>query len=597
MLSRRFTPRRLCPLARPTLALFLVLTLPAIAPAAQQDAPTEAPNEAPATLPESAILRAALTATRTPSLRAQVSRDSAIINDLVYNQDQQADAPASGADNETYELSLLDAVELALRNNLTVQIQRYNPDNTFEGIAAARAPFETNLTFTIPQTFSRSVTPQTNQTQGADVLSNETFSGGFTWQETLEWGTNYSVGWNSSRSVNNSQFNTFNPNLSSNVRFNISQPLLRNFGDVNRTGIYVAMNSYESSKEGFRGQVQQIIFQTVNAYWQLRAAIEQVSVQEETLALNEQQLARNMIQVEIGTLAPIETVQAEQSAESSRLALINAQLQMENAQDALKQLINFDSVVDDPFILDLTPTDQAESTVAAINLAQAIDVALANDPALVQQRINVRNAELQLDQARNALLPNLTVNAGMTLQGRGGDRIIRGGLGGDVTEIQEAGFSTALAQIFSGDFNAWNIGLNLSFPLHNYSAKAGAARASIGERQARTSLEQRVQQVSYAVRQQVRTVENLVLQVQSSALNTQLAERQTTAEQRKFEVGTSTNFQVLTFQQTYSNAQLRELQVVLQLQQAIAQLEQVKGTLLQSYGVTIEEAGRGGGRR
>ena len=597
MLSRNFTPRRLRTLARTTLALVLVLALPAIAPAAQQDAPAAPPAESAATPPASAILRVALTATGGSSLRAQLSRDSDVIKDLVYNQDQQTDARASGSGDEPYELSLLDAVELALRNNLTVQIQRYNPENSYEGIDAARAQFDTNLTFTIPQTFQRSITPQTVQTQGADVLSNESFSGGFTWSENLEWGTNYSVSWNSSRSVTNNTFSTFNPNLSSNVRFNISQPLLRGFGDVNRAGIYVAMNSYESSREGFRGQVQQIIFNTVNSYWQLRAAIEQVAVQEQTLALNEQQLARNLIQVEIGTLAPIETVQAEQSAESSRLALINARLQMENAQDALKQLINFDAVVDDSLAFDIVPTDEAESSVAPINAAQAIEVALANDPTLIQQRINVRNAALQLDQARNLLLPNLTVNAGMTLQGRGGDRIIRGGLGGDVTEIQEAGFTTALAQIFSGDFNAWNIGLNLSFPLHNYSAKAGAARASISERQARTTLEQRIQQVSYAVRQQVRTVENLVLQVQSSALNTQLALRQTTAEQRKFEVGTSTNFQVLTFQQTYSNAQLGELQVVLQLQQAIAQLEQVKGTLLQSYGVTIDDAGRGGGRR
>ena len=597
MRSRNFTPKRLRTLARPTLALLLVLTLPAIAPAAQQNAPAETPDESAVTPPESAILRAALIATGRSSLRAQVAHDSALIKDLVYGQDQQSDPGGPGSGGETYELSLLDAVELALRNNLTVQIQRYTPDNTYEGIGAARAQFETNLTFQLPQTFSRSVTPQTNQTQGADVLSSENFSGGFTWAENLEWGTNYSVSWNSSRTVSNNTFSTFNPNLSSNVRFNISQPLLRNFGDVNRTGIYVAMNSYESSKEGFRNQVQGIIFQTVNAYWQLRSAVENIDIRQQAVDLAEQQLQRNRIQVEIGTLAPIETVQAEQSAESARLGLINAQLLLENAQDTLKQFINFDALVDDPFARDIVPTDEAESSVAPIDVEQAIEVALANDPTLIQQRINVRNAELQLDQARNALLPNLTLNAGMTLSGRGGDRIIRGGLGGDVSEIQEAGFTTALSQVFSGDFNSWNVGLALTFPLHNYSAKAGAARASISERQSRTTLQQRIQQVTYAVRQQVRTVENLVRQVQSSALNAQLAERQLIAEQRKFEVGTSTNFNVLTFQNTFANAQLSELQAVLSLQQAIAQLEQVKGTLLQNFGVTIEDAGRGGGRR
>ena len=95
----------------------------------------------------------------------------------------------------------------------------------------------------------------------------------------------------------------------------------------------------------------------------------------------------------------------------------------------------------------------------------------------------------------------------------------------------------------------------------------------------------------------MRTVENLARQVQSATLSRQLAERQLNAEQRKFEVGTSTNFQVLTFQNQFSNSQLSELQASLSLQQAIAQLEQVKGTLLQSLGVTIEDAGRGGGTR
>ena len=330
---------------------FLVLTLPAIAPAAQQNAPAETPDDPALTPPESSILRAALTATGRSSLRAQVSLDSAIIKDLVYGQDQQGGSRDTGLRPGDVRAEPPDAVELALRNNLTVQIQRYNPENSYEGIDAARAQFDTNLTFQIPQTFSRSVTGQTVQTAGADVITSESFRGGFTWSENLEWGTNYSIGWNGSRSVNNNQFNTFNPTLTSGLNFTINQPLLRNFGDVNRTGIYVAMNSYESSKEGFRGQVQQIIFNTVNAYWQLRAAIEQIGVRQQALDLAEEQLARNNIQVEIGTLAPIETVQAETQAENARLQLVGAQLQLDNNLDALKQLVNFDSVVDDPFAL------------------------------------------------------------------------------------------------------------------------------------------------------------------------------------------------------------------------------------------------------
>jgi HAE1 family hydrophobic/amphiphilic exporter-1 len=528
-----------------------------------------------------------------PDLRAAASRDSEIIRDLVY----QADERMPAGQRQAYELSLLDAVELALRNNLSVQVARYGPQSSFEGINASRAPFDTNLSFSIPSSFSRGTQPTTNQTQGGDVITSQGLNGGFQWSENLEWGTNYSLSWTSSRSSNNNQFATFNPSFSSGLRGQINQPLLQGFGEVNRTGIRVAMNSYDQSIEQFRGSVQNIIAQVVSAYWNLRGQAEGVRVQEESLELAEQQLARNEIQVEIGTLAPIETVQAETSVAASRLSLIQAQNQLENAQDQLKELINFDTVVDDPFAYDLVATEEPEQTVAAIDAEEAVSVALENDPQLIQQRIGLRSAELQLNQAENSLLPNLSVNASFNLQGRGGTRIIRsGGLGGEETEIIETGFGTAISQVFSGDFNTWSVGASLTFPLHNYSAKASAARARISQNQQMTQFEQRRQQITYDIRQQVRNVQNLVQQVQTATLRRELADRQLQAEQRKFEVGTTTNFQVLTFQRDFSNAQLAELQAIINLQGAIAQLELSKGTLLQYFGVQLGDAGTGGGQ-
>jgi len=357
------------------------------------------------------------------------------------------------------------------------------------------------------------------------------------------------------------------------------------------------MNQYDQSIEQFRSSVQNTIAQAVQAYWNLRAQAEVVLVNQEALRLAEQQLARNRIQVEIGTLAPIETVQAETQAANASLSLIQAQNALETAQDTLKELINFDVVADDPFAYDLVASEEPEETVPPIDVAAAIRAALDNDPPLIQQRIGLRSAELSLAQAQNTLLPSLTVNGSFNLQGRGGTRIIRtGGIGGEEVEIIETGFGTAIGQVFSGDFNTWSIGATLSFPLHNYSAKAGAARAEISQRQALTQFEQRRQQVTYDVRQQVRNVENLVRQVETSILSRELADRQLQAEQRKFEVGTSTNFQVLTFQNTFSSAQLRELQAIISLQTAIAQLELTKGTLLQYFGVQIGDAGTGGGR-
>jgi len=497
-------------------------------------------------------------------------------------------------DRPTLELSVLDAVETALRYNLQVQVSRFNQESSFEGIKAAKAPFDPQLSFQLPQSFQRSTSPTTDQTQGADILTSENFSGGFSFNEQLEWGTNWSVNWNGSRNVSNNQFSTVNPTIRSGLSFNVTQPLLRNFGSVNRTGILVARNTYTSSREAFRFQVQNQIQQVYNAYWNLVGAVRQLEVNQEALSLALQQLRRNRIQVDIGTLAPIETVQSEQQTESAKVSVITSQNTLENAQDTLKQLLNLQAVRDDWRRVFIVATDEPDATVDPVDLEEAIATALDNDPNLRQGRIGLESVRLQLDQARNQLLPSVNLNASLNLAGVSGDQIIRsGGFGGGVVDVVEGGFTDALSQVFSGDFNTWSVGLQVQLPLHNWSAEAAHARATISERQQVTSLEQQRQQVVFAVRQAVRNLQNGARQVQAARVARDLAERQLEAENRRFEVGTSTNFQVLQFQRTLNQQQLSELQAIVGLAQARAQLEVAKGTLLDFFGVSIQEAGRG----
>jgi len=587
---------------RPALAVGIALTLALTFAVSSTSAAATA-----GLVPSTALANAALSIPQqpqqqaeSPDLRAAVSRDSEIIKNLVYTADAQQQATdQQPADNrQPYELSLLDAVELALRNNLSVQVARYNPQSSFEGINGARGQFDPSLSFSIPSSFSRGTSPTTNQTQGGDIITQQNLSGGFQWSENLQWGTQYSINFSNNRSSTNNQLSTFNPSLSSNLRGQISQPLLRGFGEVNKTSILVSMNSYDQSLENFRASVQNVIAQVVQAYWSLRAQTAVLEVRQEALRLAEQQLERNRIQVEIGTLAPIEMVQAETQQANARLSLIQTQNALETAQDTLKEAINFDVVVDDPFAYNLVPTDEPERDAPPVDVVAAIQTALDNDPTLASQRIGLRTAELNLRQAKNNLLPNLNVNASFNLQGRGGTRLIRGGeFGGDVVEVITTPYTTSLAQMLSGDFNTWSIGATLTLPIYNRSAKASAARSEISQRQALTQYEQRRQQVTYDVRQQVRNIQNLVEQVTNATLSRDLADRQLQAEQRKFEVGTSTNFNVLQFQNQFSSAQLNEVQAIINLQTAIAQLELTKGTLLQYFGVRLGDAGTGGGQQ
>ncbi|MFQ5742940.1 MAG: TolC family protein [Acidobacteriota bacterium] len=577
---------------RPLLACLLVLSLPQLAPATEKDAATDSPEpvaEAPAELPLAALVRAALSA-RSKLVRSALDPDSKLLQEMVAQEREQQQQ-----ERPKHELSLLDAVEMALRNNLTVRVNRFNQDVQFESIMANRAQFDPQIQFDAPQSFSRRTTPQSTQLGGASVLSTETFQGGFSFNETLEWGTRWNASWNAQRRLTNATFSTRNPTFTSNLNFSVTQPLLRNFGRVNRTGILVAQNNFSVSREQFREQVQTTILQAYQAYWNLVGAIDTLQVRQEALDLAEQQLRRNRIQVEIGTLAPIETVQAEQSAENARFQLIQAQNALEDAQDNLKQFLNIEEAIPGGRDLELVPTDEPESTAEPIDVEAAIATALGNDPQLRQQRITRDSRRLQLKQARNALLPNVDFTGTLGFTGLGGPQLIRGGgLGsGQTAEILPGGFSDALSQLFSGEFNNWSVGLTVTLPMHNYQARAQHAQASINERQTLAQLADREQQVMYAVRRAARAVESGARQVAAAQVATELSERQLQAEQRKFEVGTSTNFNVLNFQDQLSNARLSELQALIAFNNARAQLEQAKGTLLKSLGVSVQEAGRG----
>lgn len=495
------------------------------------------------------------------------------------------------------ELTVLDAVETALRHNLDVQVERFDQESSRDAIMAQRARFDPTLTFRVPQSFQRSSRVTTDQIEGADILTTESFGGGFSFSETLEWGTTWSVNWTAGRTVTNSALQRINPSVDSSLRFNVTQPLLQGFGSVNRAPIVVAQNNYARSREAFRGQVQSRIQLVYNAYWDLQTAIRQLQVDQESLQLALQQHERSLIQVEIAALAPVETVQTRRQVSSARLRVVGARNDVESSLDELKELLNLEAVRDDWDELFVVPVDEPEETVGEIDVDEAVAVALENDPNLRQLRIGLDNSRLDLEQSRDELLPSVDLSLDVGLSGQGGDEIVRSAtLGGAVLDVVEGGFGDAVGQLFSGDFRNWSVGLSVVLPLHNWAARSRHGQAIVGERQQLAELRRRERQIVFDVREAVRDLGNLVEQVEVAREAAELARLQLEAEQLKFQVGDSSNFQVLDFQNDLNGARAQELQAVTALARARVQLELAKGTVLEFFGVSIQEAGRGGRR-
>ena len=339
--------------------------------------------------------------------------------------------------------------------------------------------------------------------------------------------------------------------------------------------------------------VQQIIFQVYQAYWELVFAQRDLEVKKLSLDLARQQLERNRIQVEIGTLAPIETIQAEQQVASRELQMTQAEVALKDAEDDLKRLINVEAASPNGWNVRIVPSDEPVVETAPIDVEAAIAEALEHDPQLLQDRINLDTRELNIRVARNQLLPQVNFTGSIRLSGLGGDRLITaGGLGsGSLIEVQKGGFRDALRNMISGDFRNWSLGLTVSFPLNNWGARAQHAQAVINQQSALAQIADREQQLRVDVMKAARAVETGMQQVRQAQVARELAERQLEAEERKFAVGSTTNFQVLDFQRQLADARSAELRAIINFNNALARLEQAKGTLLESLGVSIAEAG------
>ena len=255
-------------------------------------------------------------------------------------------------------------------------------------------------------------------------LDTHTATWDFGYQQGFHWGTNLSVGFNNTRDTSTSRFQTRSPQLKSNFRAAISQPLLSGFGLLPNTRfIRIARNNRQISDVAFKLQVITTVNQIQNIYWDLVNAYENVKVQQDSVALAQKTLSDNKKQVEIGTLAPIEVVRAQSVVATNQQALILAQTNLQLEQLLIKNALSRTLV--DPVLADaeVIPTDtmsvpENESVVPTQDL---VNEAIANRAELAESRIDLTNRDINTRSAKNALLPTLNLFAYYGGSGLGGD--------------------------------------------------------------------------------------------------------------------------------------------------------------------------------
>jgi outer membrane protein TolC len=450
--------------------------------------------------------------------------------------------------------------------------------------------------------FQHQTTPQTSAfLTGTNSFIQRNDVGSFTYNQGWLTGTTLSLGYSGTSSSANNRSADFNPSTQGSLTLQVTQHLLQGFGfAVNSRQIHIARNQRELSDLVFKQQVITTVTAVINLYWDLVAFNEDVRVKQQALAASEKLYNDNKKQVEVGTLAPIAIVQAEAEVASRQQDLTVSETQVLQQETILKNALSRNGVAS-PSVADasIVPTDQMN--MPAVDPIQPLQDMMANAiharPELSQNRIQVEDQKISIKGSKSALLPTLDLvalanNNGLVGQPNPLPSVIPGvPHSGNAFFI--GGTSTLLSQLFSRNFPDYGIGFNLNIPLRNRAARADIINDELTLRQQEIGLQQLQNQVRVEVQNAVIGVRQARARYEAARKARVLQEQTLDAEQKKYELGASTLYNVILIQRDLLQAQSNEVVAKVGYAKARVELDRATGQTLDDNHISLDEAFRG----
>src|SRR5438128_4127114 len=488
-------------------------------------------------------------------------------------------------------LSVGDLINLIIQNNLDVGVNRLTPLSSRYLIETMYLPFEPTLH--LQGAGTRNTSPAISEVIRGQSLS--TLGGAYSlgFSQALDTGTTLGVDFVMNRNSSNSAFNTFNPSYTGLLRYSFSQHLLKDYGRVNnRRQIRVAQNNQKVSETQFERQLIDLVAQAQRGYWDLVFAAEDIKVKQRSMDLAQKTLSDNEIQVRIGTLAPIDVVQAESEVANRRVQYVTSTYTEVQTQDQVKKLIT--SQGDPGLILaklipsQVVPKPQP-SDVPPVE--QAIKIALENRPEIKQLQLDLQNKKIDLEYTKNQLLPAVDLFAAYNQNGVGGKETIRSGCvpTAPIVAQSEGSIFDSFCQLFEYGYTGYSGRLSIQIRLRNRAAQGVNARAITDERIAEQRITSQAQQIATEVRNGLTQVDMNRARIEAATKARELSERRLEAEQKKFDLGASTIRFVLEEQRNVAQAQTDELQAIVNYTKALVDIDRAMGMTLKKNNIEIEK--------
>ncbi len=485
---------------------------------------------------------------------------------------------AQEGEAERRPLTLRECIQLAIQNNLELQIERYNPQLALFGLKGSYGAYDPTLALSGQHRYSKSGETLFQGRYPVPGQKTETDSFNSSVGGLLPWGTRYNLS-ATATDTDGTRFE-FDPLLGQvvsarysvsggSVTLDVTQPLLKNFWiDQPRLTIRVAKNRLKSSELALKLKIMTTLTAVEQAYYDLIAMREQVKVQEMALELALRLVEENRKRVEVGTMAPLDEQQAEAQAAAIRADLISARNALAIQGHQLKRLIaaeysEWTDVVPEP-------VGALEAPVQVFDRQLSWARGLSQRPEILQAKLNLETAGIQLKFDYNQLFPQLDLRAG-------------GGYAGSTPE-----FSGVFGDIERREQPFYYFGGQLTFPIGNTAARNNYRASKAAVEQAMLSLKAIERDIMVQIDDAIRQAQASYERVAATRKAREYAQAALEAEQKKLESGKSTTYTVLQLQRDLTAARANEIQALDNYNKALAQLSLAEGTTLDRLGINIE---------
>jgi outer membrane protein TolC len=433
------------------------------------------------------------------------------------------------------------------------------------------------------------------QVEGVPIYKLNSATANVSYTQAFPTGSNIQVDWNSSRETTNGKYDYFSPQLYTKARVLVAQQLLAGFGlGPNLRFLRIARTNQKISDIAFRAQVIATVTQICDMYWDLVSAYDNEQVGERSVAFATTTLSTSRKQLELQAIPEMDVLKAEGELAIREQDLTVARTNLELQELLMKNAIT--RTLDDPILeeMPVVPVDHIGSQIQPNSepVQDMITAALKNRTELQESGLDLQNRELSRKTARNALLPSLTAYGFYAGTGTAGQLNAKY-YDPTVPTTLPTDYGGALKSALDNNSPEYQVGFQLNIPLRNRIAKADQYRTELEYRQSQVYLEELKKRIRIEVRNARYALEQGASRVAAARKARDLGAKSLDIMQNEQKLGAGSNQQTLSAEHDLALAESALVTAETAYEKARIEVRRSTGAILEEYGISIEAAKTG----